>query len=471
LGDLRLAFIAVTSPHADVQAAAKKWCAGRPLPREIAEALAPQLAAWLFEGPDTGRVRHLRVCLPPLWPAHDLPLAPETIARLMAHDSAEVRATGVAMLAVSNVDAGALPEGMWQTLLGSETPEIQAAGLHLLARLTDEQLGDRAPLVASLATAASSEVRSAVRPLIARLAARFPRLGDDLARRIIDSLFHTAPDDEYAEDAVALFREALPAQFATLDAGLIWRLLHAKAKGAQLLGAAAVVTRNARIYSVRQLARLGNHPHAAVREWVMAAYDAAPARFQCDAADAVLLVESEWEDARAFAARHFDSWPEGVWTPHVLAIIADSTKPEILSYARSLLRRLLKPGDASAQLIRLLEHPAATMHLLITEILTADAARDETLFAKLLPLARIMLLQVHKGRVAKDRIGDFLHKQALISRERAAAIAPVFTDLSLSVLERDRTRAVAALRDIEAAFPGVVAASPLKSVPLAVRTA
>ncbi len=469
--DLRLAFVAATSPYADVQAAARKWCSGHPLPREIAEALAPQLAAWLIERPDAGRVRHLRACLPLLWPAHDLPLAPETIGQLMAHDDAEIRATGIGMLAVSSVDVGVLPEGMWQTLLGSDAPEIQAAGLRLLARLSDEQLADRAPLVAALAIAASSEVRGAVRPLIARLSGRFPRLGDDLARRVIDSLFRTAPDDAYAEDAVTLFREALPVQFAALDGDLIWRLLQAKAKGAQLLGAAAIVSRDASIYSVRQLARLGNHPHAAVREWVMAAYDAAPARFQAEGADAVLLVESEWEDARAFAARSFDRWPESVWTPDVLAVIADSTKPEILAYARSLLRRLLKPGDASVQLIRLLEHPAASMHLLISEMLTADAARDETVFAKLLPLARIVLLQVHKGRVAKDRIGEFLHAQALLSRERAARIAPVFTDLSLSVLERDRTRAVSALRDIEGAFPGIVAASPLKSVPLAVRTA
>lgn len=469
--NLRLAFIAATSPHADVQSAALKWAAVRPLPLVVAQALAPQLAAWLLEGADTERIRHLCACLPLLWPAHDLPLAPETIARLMAHGAADVRVAGIAMLAVSSMDAGALPDALWHTLLGSEVPEIQAAGLRLLGRLSDEQLADRAPLVASLATAASSEVRRSARPLIARLAVRFPRLADDLAQRVIDSLFRTAPDEAYAEDAVALVREALPSQFAALDANLIWRLLQAKAKGAQLLGATAVVTRDPGIYSVRQLARLGNHAHVTVRQWVTAAYDASPGRFQAEAADAVLLIETEWEDARAFAIAHFDRWPEETWTPEVLAVIADSTKPEILAYARSVLRRMMKPGDASVQLIRLLEHPATSMHLLITEVLTADAARDETVFAKLLPLSRIVLLQVHKGRVAKDRIGEFLHAQALLSRDRAAAITPIFTDLSLSILERDRTRAISALRDIGAAFPGVIAAAPLKSVPLAVRTA
>src|SRR5262249_30800943 len=285
------------------------------------------------------------------------------------------------------------------------------------------------------------------------------------------TLFQGAPDDSYGDDITALFREALPDQLAALDANLVWRLLHAKAKGAQLLGSAAVTMREPSIYSVRQLARLGNHSHAAVRQWVMAAYEAQPDRFRLEAEDAVLLIESEWQDAQDFAMSVFGRWPDEAWTPSVLAVIADSTNPKILAYARSVLRRTMKPGDAPEQLRRLLEHPAASMHLLISEVLTEDAAKDETVFAKLLPLSRIILLQIHIGRLAKDRIGSFLHAQALKNRDRAEAITPLFIDISLSAIERDRTRAVLALRDIANAFPGLIAAAPFKNLPLAVRTA
>jgi hypothetical protein len=215
---------------------------------------------------------------------------------------------------------------------------------------------------------------------------------------------------------------------------------------------------------VRQLARLGNHSHKAVREWVMAAYDADPQRMTGHAADAVLLVESEWEDAHDFALAYFERWPAELWTPDVLGVIADSVNPKVLAFARDTLRRTLRPGDASVQLLRLLEHPAATMHLLITEVLTAQAAEDEAVFAKLLPLSRIILLQVHKGRVAKDRIWTFLHIQGTNSRQKAEQIAPLLTDLSLSAVERDRSRAILALRDLEAAHPGLVASSPLRFV-------
>jgi hypothetical protein len=467
----RLAFIAVTSGHHDIQAAAAKWCAERPLPGDAGEALAGHLADWLLTAPAAHRIRYLRVCLPHLWPRHDLPLPRESIERLMAHPAPAVAAAGIGMLALSGADAASLPDTVWQQLLNSPEPEIQAAALLLLSRLSDETLAERAFLIVSMAAAPASEVRRAARPLIGRLAVRLPRLGNELAGRLIDTLFQGTPDESYGGDIVALFREALPDQLAALDANLVWRLLQAKAKGAQLLGAAAATMREPSIYSVRQLARLGNHSHAAVRQWVMAAYEAHPDRFRAEAEDAVLLIESEWQDAQDFAMRILGRWPDEAWAPGVLAVIADSTNPKILAYARSVLRRTMKPGDAPEQLTRLLEHPAASMHLLISEVLTEDAAKDETVFAKLLPLSRIVLLQIHKGRVAKDRIGSFLHAQALQSRDRAEAIAPLFMDISLSVIERDSTRAVLALRDIENAYPGLVAAAPFKCLPLAVRTA
>ena len=171
----RLAFIAVTSTHEDVQAAAVRWCTERALPAEQGQALARQVAHWLLDTPDAARITQLRRCLPLLWRGHNLPLPPEIIARLMGHAAPAVVATGIDMLALSGVDAGALPDALWQQLLNSPEPEIQAAALGLLGRLGDEQLAERAFLIVSMASTPSPAVRQAVRPLITRLTARFPR--------------------------------------------------------------------------------------------------------------------------------------------------------------------------------------------------------------------------------------------------------------------------------------------------------
>lgn len=456
-----LAFAMLTGIPDDIGEAALRWAHERRIEPRSATALVARLTDWLkarpaaLEETDALAIRAFRRRMAVLWSARDLPLSGETVTALVAHPAPDVVAAGIDMLSLSRVDAGLVPDESWRLLLGSDSVEVQIAALGLFGRLGDEQLTAHAPLVLAFATAPSSPLRRAARPLVARLAARDPALADTLSRQLIDSLFHTAPDEAYPGDVTALLVEAFPEQVAALDEGMVWRLLSARAKGAQRLGSAVLADRPPAGFSVRQIARLGNHAHLSVRQWASAAYEADPARFQAEAAEAVLLVESGWPETQDFARRHFESWPAQAWTPEALAVVTDSVKPEVLAFARTLLRSRLAPGDAAAQLTRLLEHPSPSMHLVVTEMLTEEAASSEPAFAALLPLARIVMLQIGKGRIAKDRMAVFLRGEALRSRERAERILPLLSDLSLSGTERDRAAAILTLRDIGGAHPGL----------------
>ncbi|MBB2961184.1 hypothetical protein [Methylobacterium sp. R2-1] len=457
--DTPLAFALLTSPAADVAAAVIRLAGTRPLDRDGAAALGRRLVEWLRALPPVpdaaavAAIRAMRAGLAALWPSHGLPVSGEDAAGLMAHPAPEVAAAGIDLLARSDIDAASLPDDLWDRLVGAESEAVREAALGLLARLDAAGLERHAARVLAVASGPSPELRRAARPLVRRLADADPALAARLARDLIGSLFHAAPDDAYPGDMVALLTEAVPGELAALDAGTLWRLLQARAKGAQFLGAAVLVDRTPEGFSVRQIARLGGHPHLSVRRWAIAAYEAEPGRFRAEAADAVLLVESEWPDTLAFARAHFGTWPEEAWTPDALALVTDSVKPEVLAFARSLLRSRLRPDDAEAQLLRLLEHPSPSMHLLITELLTERSLASEAAFARLIPLARIVMLQVLKGRVAKDRMAAFLRAQALASHARAEILLPLFADLSLSGTARDRSAAVLALRDIGEAHP------------------
>lgn len=458
-----LGLAALTCAREDIMMAVERWAVERRPDAAGGEALARAAVEWLLALPgapderDLARARHLRRGLMLLWPTPTLPVSCESCERLLDHPSSQVVAAGVALLTLSAAGAGALSDASWQRLLTSPAPEVQATALALLNRLPDEQLSGRALIVLTLAMAPAPEVRRAARPLATRLAARFARFANDLFQRLIESLFRAEPAEGYAADAVALIREALPHHLRTMDAGLVWRLLQARAKGAQRLGAAALlVGRDPGRFPVRQLARLGNHSHAEVRRWVMAAYEAAPQRFASEGADAALLVESDWPDVQDFAMDYFARLPDEAWTPETLSVIADSVNPRVLTLARDVLRRTLRPAESGAWLTRLLEHPSPSMHLLVTELLMADGLRDEAAFARLMPFARIVMLQIHKGRTVKDRMAAFLRAEALASAERAAMIAPLFADLTLGAVERDRAQAILALRDIAEAHPGLV---------------
>jgi cellulose synthase operon protein C len=462
--DPDLAAALLTSPEPDVQAAVPGLARAQALPAGLAAPLVARLVAWLRAMPHepdaaaTAAIRGLRAALPVLWPDRDLPLPPET-AGLIGHPAAAVAAAGLALLAQSGAGAAGLPPERWDALIGAESDDIRIAALVLLARLDDARLGPYAERVVAFASGPGSAVRQAARPLVGRLAAADPSLAPSLARALIGSLFRAAPDEAYAADVVALLREALPGECAALDDGTLWRLLQARADGARRLGAALLPDRGPDAFSVRQIARLGGHPHRSVRDWATAVFAADPARFQAAAAEAVLLVESDWPDTLAFARSLFEAWPDSVWTPAALAVVTDSVKPEVLAFARHLLRSRLRPEDTEAQVLRLLEHPAPAMHLLLTELLTEQAVASEAAFVRLIPLARIVMLQVLRGRVAKDRMAAFLRAEALRSRARAEALLPLFADLTLSGTARDRSAAILTLRDVAEAHPGL--ATPL----------
>ena len=468
-----LAFALLTSAAPEVEAALLPLARERGLPAGVAGPLAERLVAWLRAMPPVldeeakAAIRAMRGSIPLLWPDHDMPVAGHDIGALMAHPAPEMIAAGVALLALSGTDADGLPAEQWYALIGSDSLDVRDAAIGLLSRLDDERLRRHADHILAFACGPSPVLRKAARPLVKRLVDADPDSAGPLAQSLIGSLFRTAPDDQFVADVVALLGEAMPRELAALDAGTLWRLLQAQAKGAQRLGAVVLAEREPGLFSVRQIARLGGHSHLSVRQWAMAAYLAEPARFQAEAAEAVLLVESDWPETLAFAESHFATWPEEAWTPDALAVVTDSVKPEVLAFARRILRSRLRPGEADAQILRLLEHPSPSMHLLVTELLTAEAVASEDAFARLVPLARIVMLQVLTGRTAKDRMGAFLKGEALRSRERAQSLLPFFADLSLSGTARDRNAAILALRDIADAYPDLE--TPLVRRPSAAR--
>lgn len=457
--DASLAVVALTSPHDHVQARTRHWLRDRAPSREQRARATEAFAAWLAQLPaeldDTQRagLAAATALLPQLWPEHDCPLQPELIESLTGHSSPEVQAASIQLIAVTPTRPGDLPAAFWQAILQAEAPAIRAASMSLLARLDDHALADHRDGIILAATGAHAGLRAAARPLVARLAATDESLAIRLRDMLMAFLFRAEPAEGHAADMVTLFTTALPQAATAVDDGTLWRLLQARAAGARMLGAKLLESRDAQRFSIRQLARLGNHPFVAVRRFVLDAFAADEARFRADPQNAVLLVESEWEDVRTTAVDRLTAWPGDALPASALAVMADSTVPAVQDGARLLLRRSLAEGDIAEVLGRVLEHPSGSFHLFVTELITTDALSDAAIFAKFMTQARIILMQINRGRIAKDRIFAALRNEALAHRDRATDIAQLLHDFTLSVTLRDKAPALIILRDIARAWP------------------
>ncbi|WP_249136394.1 hypothetical protein [Bradyrhizobium tropiciagri] len=391
--------------------------------------------------------------LPELWPDHDCPLQPEVIESLTGHASPSVQAASIQLIAVTPTRPSDLPAAFWQAILRADAPEIRIASMRMLARLEDAALADHRDSIVLAATGAHAGLRAAARPLVTRLAASDEAFAIRLRDMLMAGFFRTEPVEGHAADMVALFAEALPQSAAAIDDGTLWRLLQARATGARMLGAKLLESRDASHFSVRQLARLGNHSFATVRRFALHAFATDEARFRADPQNAVLLVESEWDDVRTIAVNRLTAWPSDALPAPALAVMADSTVPAVQDGARLLLRRSLADGDIAEVLGRVLEHPSGSFHLFVTELITGGSLADPAIFAKFLTQARIILMQINRGRIAKDRIFTALRNEALAQRHRAEPIAQLLYDFTLSVTLRDKAPALMILRDIAHAWP------------------
>jgi len=471
--DARLALAVMTSPIEAIREAMRRWITERAATKDQLSELAQGFVAWLGQlpaEPDSRARDRLRVAmshLPLLWPENDCPLEPERIEELMGHGSSDVQAAAVSLLAVTELRPDQLPESLWQVVLTTPVAEIRAAGMRLLGRLDTPALVVHHDSILAAALSEHADLRLAARPLAVRLGREDTGFAALLRDHLMTVLFHAEPAEGHGADMASLFAESLPEVFASLDRGTLWRLLQAKAKGARLLGVRALETAAAGELSVRQIARLGNHPYAAARRFAIQRLETEEQRFRAEPEEAVLLVESAWDDVRDAAIARFTAWPVEALPAAALAVMADSTVPAVQDGARQLLRRRLGNDDAGIVLERLLEHPAGSFHLFVTELITAGTLSDPTMFEKFLVQARIILMQINRGRVAKDRVLAVLRREALAREDRAGAIWGLVHDLTLSAVSRDKAPALIILRDIAQKWPAI--ALPLSVTPVASR--
>jgi cellulose synthase operon protein C len=459
--DPGLALAVFTTPHGALHKEVRTWLEQRRPTSTQAASLTEALAAWLvglpeeLDGPQQRSVRFTRSLVPMLWSGHDCPLAPAIIQALTGHGSLDVQAAALDLLAVTAFGPAELPQSFWDAIMAATSPQVRAASMSLLARLDEAGLVRHDQTVLAAATSEHADLRAAARPLMARLAEQNGDFAASLRDRLMAVLFQAEPSEGYAADMVELFAASLRDALASFDTSTLWRLLQAKAKGARLLGSLALQQTDPARFSVRQIARLGNHAFAAVRRWAVQVLQDQEVRFRAEPEEAVLFVESEWDDVRIPATQRLMDWPAGSLPASALAVMADSAEPAVQESARQLLRRSLATEDAGAVLTRVLEHPSASFHLFVTELLTSEALEQPALFEKFLVQARIILFQINRGRIAKDRVMAALGREAVRDHDRARSVGGLLHDLTLSAVGKDRAPALLILRDIAQAWPDI----------------
>jgi hypothetical protein len=397
----------------------------------------------------------------------ELPL--DLVVALIRHPSEGVAELGARILLTHRIRPAELPDDVLAAAMTSTSAAVRGIGIRLYGELPDAVLADRFRVLVHLVINPHPDVRVAVRPIVVRLAATNQGFARVLLGALVPLLAADGPEGMH-RDVVRLLRTDLASALSTIPPAQVFRLLRASETVVQELGGELLRT-NVDPASVTpaQLAILASSDVLGVRRtaWIMLAARVEAVR---EAPESVLpMLDARWEDSRE---RAFAFVQEQVGVEHlpaeVVLAVCDSVRPDVQAFGRQLVAQRFDHAEGWRYLARLAQHPTSGMQAFAASWLEAHAAGDPERIARLAPFVVTVLAAPNRGRVAKLRVLAFLESQ-LPDPACAQVIAPLLSELVLTVASSHRARYVAMLAELRRLHPEID--TPLRVVEPEVRGA
>ena len=205
--------------------------------------------------------------------------------------------------------------------------------------------------------------------------------------------------------------------------------------------------------SIRQLVALAGHELLEIRNWTLEYYQNNLARIRYERDEALRILDTKWDDVRKNAMVFFkENFTENDWDVDSLISIADSVRPDVEAFGKELITTFFQEKDGEKYLTMLSQHPSSSMQLFATNYLERFATGDLQRLKEMELYFRTVLMQVNKGRIAKDRVLDFLEKEALSSKEIALWVVPLFNDLVATNAIQDKERFILVLQKLKVKY-------------------
>ncbi|RFS13769.1 WGR domain-containing protein [Emticicia sp. C21] len=334
-----------------------------------------------------------------------------------------------------------------------KTP-VEATQVFAVKLITLKNTQPPAVMLCSLLVSSFEQVREAGAELLSKIQGAIANdkgYATELVNFLVPFMTRKEPYQGLHQDISKILINQLVNYLQSIDHTTIIRLIHANYRPAQDLG--LVLLRkylNPNDLTMRQVINIGNHEMIAYREWVWSFFQESVARIKFEREEAIRLLDSKWEDSRAFAIHFFrTNFNSEDWTPEVLVGIVDSVRPDIESFGRELISRFFAEDQGEEYLIKLSQHPSVSVQLFATNYLERFAANDTEKLAKLSTYFRSALTRVNRGRSAKTRIFSFLHQEAIKSAKAASIVADILKYISATVSVEDKATCITIMRDLQ----------------------
>lgn len=382
----------------------------------------------------------------------------EVVNDLLRHPLVETQIFGGDILLNHETPSESLPDELINSLIISPFAEMRGIGIKLFGQLPDENLLKREGIIMSLLSHELADVHNSVRPIVSRLAAKYPQFAENIVNSIYVQLLQEEPFEalhsrlyetlreipgweNYANYEAARLLAKADSPLANQASGII--LQKRAAEWSNEIEADEIVEfTNAEVLSIRQAS------------WQIADRNVEILRGKVS--ELLRALDSKWDDSRDFWFEYFQkNFTENELTPEVLVAISDSVKPATQKFGRDLLLKYFKQENGAEYLLKLSEHPSANMQLFATNYLENHAANSPEKLAQLTSYFVRVLSLVNRARTAKNRSLQFLENEALKDEKAAKIAADILARHSATIAVSDRAKMIETMLKIQRKFPNV----------------
>jgi hypothetical protein len=349
-----------------------------------------------------------------------------------------------------------VPAATLRALLEAEDPNVRGIGVKLFGALPDSVLLAQIDLFVAFCTSENPSVRRAIDPALQRIAQSSPQFALDLLPRLLDCLFRSEPAEGVHDDIRLWLTGPLRAATESLDRDTVLRLLQARSKGAQALGASQLRRFAATDFSVREWANLARNEDIAVRAWVMQNFRDHPDLARTHQEDALCLLNSDWDEVRVFSCEYFrTTFQQSDWSPMLLVNLCDHSDTAVQRFGREMLSTHFELEHVTDYMLKLSQHPSQNMQLFVSNWLEQSAAGNVAMLTRLESYFLSVLSHVNRGRVVKNRVLAFLQQQIEHSEDIAALVARIYARQVVTVAITDKSQYIDGLRAIGERYPAL----------------
>jgi hypothetical protein len=313
-----------------------------------------------------------------------------------------------------------------------------------------------------MAISAIPDLRQSIQPVIYRLANGHLEFSTPLATELIEFLLTPESHEGVHKDLFSLLHLQLPGWKSEISPELTSRLLKSKSGFAQQLSGiilGANVHRWAKQWSIAEIVRLASHEVLSIRQasWTMIEHNSD--RIKASEAEklaAIRILEAKWEDSRNFAQDFFQrQFTDSDWTPEVMVLMCDSIREEVREFGRQLVTRRFEEPQGQDYLLKFSEHPSTDMQAFASQYLHNHATGNPEQLEHLKPYLITVLSQVNRGRMAKQKVFQFLEQEALKSEAAAQVIAEVLTRQSATMAIADKSQCLQLMLRLHQHYPHI----------------